>query len=186
MMSDNTVSWAVFIVLAAWFVISVAAQFSDQVGTHFPRLSSLGLIPCWTFFAPRPGVDDIHLLYRDRLGDAAIGELKCVSTIDDRRWHHFIWNPNKYHTKIFYDLSCSLRSHLRMLREAGHDPRTIMLSTPYIMILHLVMRVPRPPEVTARQFILANTKSLRTDPERAIVFFSEFHCFEDIQTKECL
>jgi len=180
------IGWVVFILLAAWFIVSVAAQFSDRIAIHFPRLSSLGLIPCWTFFAPRPGVDDIHLLYRDRLSYAEIGELTYVPTIEDRRWYHFIWNPKKYHSKIFCDLTSSLRSHLHVLREKDHDPRIIMLSTPYIMILHLVMRLPRTPEVTARQFILASTKSLRTDPQRAIVFFSEFHCFEEVQTTECL
>jgi len=176
--------WVVFIFFAAWFVVSVAAQFSERVGSHFRLMSSLGLIPCWTFFAPRPGVDDLHLLYRDRLGDAEIGELTYVPTIEDRRWHHCIWNPNKYHTKVFSDLTSSLRAHLRMLREKDLDPNVIMLSTPYIMILHFVMRMPRHPAAKARQFILASTKSLRINPERAIVFLSEFHRFEEVQTKE--
>jgi hypothetical protein len=180
-MLGRLLAWAVAALFSAWFAISVASQLSDSVGTYFRRLSSLGLVPCWTFFAPRPGVDDIHLLYRDRLADGTIAKPTYVPTIEHRRWYHGIWNPNKFHNKVFYDLTSALRVQLRTIRKENFDPHTIMLSTPYIMMLHLVMRMPRPPDATARQFILANTRSKKADPEHAIIFLSGFHHFQKVR-----
>ncbi len=169
---------AVWLSLVFWFIISVISQFVDRLGARFPRMCAFGMIPRWTFFAPRPGTDDMHLLYRDELADAAIGDLAYVPTIDGRRWYHVIWNPKKYHNKIFCDLASSLRSQLRDIRDGYRDSRIIMLSTPYIMMMHMAMRMPRPPCAVARQFILVRDQAFTTDPDRAVIFLSEFHQFE--------
>lgn len=181
----RVLSWSAWVAFGAWFTLSVAAQFSDGVHARVPRLSALGLVPSWTFFAPRPGVDDVHLLYRDRREDGSIGPPAFVPTIEDRRWYHGVWNPGKYPNKVFTDLTSALRAQLRLVRQDDLDLRVVMLSTPYLVLLHLVMRMPRPPDVVARQFLLANTTSLRGDPEREIVFTSEFHGFAGARKTRC-
>jgi hypothetical protein len=182
---STVLAWSVSMAFGAWFALSVAAQFSDDVHARVPRLSSLGLVPSWTFFAPRPGVDDVHLLYRDRREDGSIGVPAYVPTIEDRRWHHGFWNPGKYGNKVFTDLTSALRAQLRLVRQDDLDLRVIMLSTPYLVMVHLVMAMPRPPDAVARQFLLANTTSLRADPRREIVFVSEFHAFPGIRARGC-
>jgi len=172
--------WAVYSYLILWFIVCIVSQFLDRVGMHFPRMSAMGLIPCWTFFAPRPGMDDTHLLYRDKLGNAGLGKLTYVPTIEDRRWYHAVWNPQKIQNKVFSDLTSSLRSQVRMVMQEDRDVRIVMLSTPYIMMVNLAMQMPRSPAATARQFILARSNSFGSTPGREILFLSEFHRFESV------
>jgi hypothetical protein len=172
---------AVSLVLISWLMVSVLAQLFDGLGARLSFASKFGLIPAWRFFAPRPGMDDMHLLYRDRHINQMIGTARCVRTIDDRRWYHLVWNPKKFHNKVLSDQCRSLRRHLRHINQEGFDSRVIMLSTPYIVILHLVMRMPHRPDAEARQFILATEKSFAEDPDQQIVFMSEFHRFDTLR-----
>lgn len=175
---------AVCFLLAGWFIVSVLAQLFDGVGTRVPFASTFGLIPSWKFFAPRPRMHDMHLLYRDRFTNQT-GTLCCVDTIEDRRWYHLVWNPKKFHNKMFNDIAASLRSSLRYIESEDLDTRIIMLSTPYIVMLHQVMRIPHRPDAEARQFIIATDKSFEEDPDHKIVFISEFHRFDDTTVKKC-
>jgi hypothetical protein len=168
----------VSLLLIGWFAASVSAQVFQGVHDRLWFVSRFGLIPSWRFFAPRPAMDDTHLLYRDRFRTQVIGPPHCVSTIEDRRWHHLFWNPQKFHNKVFTDLCQSMRRHLRQINQDSVDSRVIVLSTPYLVLLNLVMRMPRPPDVEARQFILVTEKSFAEDPDRKIVFVGEFHRFE--------
>jgi len=168
-------------VLGCWFAISVASQVFEDLGSRLPWLSGLGLVPCWTFFAPRPGMSDMHLLYRDKFSDNRPSGLTVVPTIEERRWYHATWNPAKFHNKIFSDLTSSLRRQLREITSKKRDLRAIMLSTPYIMMVHFVMRMPRPADAIGRQFILVTDKGFELDRERVILFMSEFHHFDKRQ-----
>jgi hypothetical protein len=170
---------AVCLWFMAWFAISVASQFSDRVCDRFPRMATLGLIPFWTFFAPRPGVHDLHLLYRDKLSDGGCGTTLYVPTIEGRRWYHAIWNPKKFHSKVVDDLAAALHVQFVEIQRNANNLRILTLSTPYLMLVNLVMRMPRPPGATARQFILALNSSCGPAPNRAILFVSEFHHFAE-------
>ncbi|UFR06812.1 hypothetical protein KBP30_39075 [Streptomyces sp. Go40/10] len=165
--------------LSAWFAVSVAAQFSDRAGDLFPRSKRLGLIPLWTFFAPHPGVHDLHLLYRDRLRTGEVREPSYVPTIDSRRLRHSLWNPEKFRNKVLSDLADSLVEQYSHLVKEGRDVRVIMLSTSYLVMANLAMKMPRPAEVVARQFILARDKTFEASPAREVVFLSEFHRFDE-------
>lgn len=170
------VECSIYLCLAVWFAISIVAQFSDQVGDWFPRTASLGLIPLWTFFAPRPGMHDTHLLYRDRLRNGKIGSLSCVPSTEKRRWYHAIWNPGKYRNKVVADLNDSLMQYLARVAMQDRDIRVVVLSNPYLILANLVMQMPCPEEAEARQFILARDKNFGSDPGgRELVFMSSFH-----------
>lgn len=160
---------------SCWFAISVASQFSDNVSAMFPRMSMFALVPAWTFFAPKPGVHDLHLLYRDRAANGAEGPVACVPTLSGRRWFHALWNPRKYDNKIVSDCSDSLLEQLRLLEKGGRDPRMIMLSTPYLMLLNIAMRMPPSSDAVARQFIVARNSHCAPRAERGILFVSDFH-----------
>lgn len=165
--------------LSMWFIVSIAAQFSDRAGDHFPRSKHLGLIPLWTFFAPSPGVHDLHLLYRDKLRGGGVRETCCVPTIGRRCLRHALWNPEKFRNKILSDLAESLVTQYAQIVEERRDVRIIMLSTAYLVMANLAMKMPQPPDVTARQFILARDKTFEPHPAREIVFLSEFHRFHE-------
>lgn len=163
------------ITFVAWFAVSVGSQLSDRVSQRLPRLETLGLIPHWTFFAPRPSMHDMHLLYRDRLDDDEVGEIAFVPTIEVRRWYHAIWNPEKFRNKVIADVSVSLGLQFLATDKSDGDLRLVMLSVPYMMAVHLVMQMPRTENVKARQFILARQQSYGQDPDRQLIFLSEFH-----------
>ncbi len=165
--------------LSAWLAVSIVAQFSDRVGDYFPRSKRLGLIPLWTFFAPNPGVHDLHLLYRDKLKGGGVREAYCVPTIDRRCLRHSFWNPEKFRNKILSDLAESLVVQYAQIVKDQRNVRIIMLSTAYLVLVNLAMKMPRSPDVVARQFILARDKTFESHPAREIIFLSEFHrCHE--------
>lgn len=164
-------------VFAAWLLLSIASQLSDRVSARFPRLETLGLVPHWTFFAPRPSVHDVHLLYRDKFETDELGSVECVPTIESRRWYHGIWNPEKFRNKVIADITVSLGMQYLEAEKDERDLRFIMLSAPYMLAVNLVMRMPRPAGATARQFILARDQPYGHEIDRQLVFLSEFHRF---------
>src|SRR5690606_26580899 len=117
-----------------WFVLSIAAQLKEGVHELVPRLSGLGLIPTWAFFAPRPAMDDTRLLYRDRLDSGTCSDWSCLTSSASRRWFHAVWHPTKFHSKVIDDLMSSLVTHKRQIVEKNFDDRSLMLTVPYIAI----------------------------------------------------
>ena len=60
--------------LSLWFALSVLNQYRrGALIRPVKRRDAFSLIPTWTFFAPRPGVTDFNILYRDRARDGAFG-----------------------------------------------------------------------------------------------------------------
>lgn len=167
-------------IFTTWFVLSVAAQLNGGVHDRIPRLSALGLIPRWAFFAPRPAMDDTYLLYRDRHDSGAFGELTCLSMPETRRWFHAVWNPNKFHSKVIDDLMSSLVVQKRQITEKDFHARALMLTVPYIALLHLVMRVPHSETARARQFVIVHNRTYSREPNPAVGFVSEFHSFSEV------
>jgi hypothetical protein len=175
---EEAVGTLVTCLFSIWFVISVASQFSDNVSAAFPRMSMFALVPAWTFFAPNPGTHDMHLLYRDRTADGAEGTISYIPTIPGRRWFHAIWNPDKYENKIVSDCSDSLLEQMHQLNKSAREPRIILLSAPYLMLLNIVMRMPSTTDAAvARQFIIARNSQYGSGAEPEISFISEFHKF---------
>jgi len=166
-------------IFTAWFVLSVAAQIKEGVHDRFPRLGGLGLIPRWAFFAPRPAMDDTHLLYRDRLDSGTFSEWLCLTTPHSRRWFHAVWNPKKFHNKVVDDLMSNLVNQKQQIADKDFDGRALMLTVPYIALLHFVMRVPRPETATARQFVVVHNRPYSRESDPVIGFVSEFHSFSE-------
>jgi hypothetical protein len=171
-------------VFAAWFALSVAAHLRSKVRERFPRLEALGLVPHWNFFAPRPGVHDIHLLFRDVAPDGSTGGLAYVPMIGPRRWYHVLWHPDKYRSKVVSDISASIQAVCREAHESESDPRVVMLTQSYLLALHLAMRMPREEPAQARQFVLARRRALDEEAEQQIVFLSEYHPFAAAGAKQ--
>ncbi|WP_405833251.1 MULTISPECIES: hypothetical protein [unclassified Streptomyces] len=163
--------------LTTWLSVSVAAQFSDKVGDRLPRARALGLIPLWTFFAPQPGMHDMHLLYRDKLPGGSTGEIRSVPITEDRRIRHAVWNPKKFRNKVLWDAIDSLTAQQSSLSRDGRDLRAIMLSSAYLTLIGLAMQMPRPSNAVSRQFIVGRDKSFGVGADRAVIFVSEFHGF---------
>lgn len=162
---------------AAWFAISVVTHVSSGLNVRMWPAQRLGLVPHWNFFAPNPGVHDLHLLYRDVMNSGETSALGFVDVIEARRWYHAVWHPRKYRNKVVSDVTLALQTMAREIHEQGGDQRALLLSSAYVVAVHLVMRMPRAPDARARQFILARHSSYGRDPEHDVIFLSEFHPF---------
>jgi hypothetical protein len=162
-------------VFVGWFAASVATHIWPGLSRRLGRIERLGLLPHWNFFAPHPGVHDLHLLYRDLNHDGRISGLNYVEAIAPRRWYHALWHPDKYRSKVVADVTMVLQDLARDIQDQKGDTRVLLLSTAYVMALHLVMEAPRAPGAWGRQFILARHSSFGRDPEHEVVFFGEFH-----------
>ncbi len=143
--------WLCACLFAAWFGLSVANQFETPFTYRLRKLDIFGLISVWKFFAPRPGIHDHYILIQDCDSTGQLLEWKQLLGPSVRRPQSFVWNPGKWESKAIADL-------LQLVAQANSfgrlDNRTLMLTSPYLVILHFVLGQPCGPEVVARRFAL--------------------------------
>jgi hypothetical protein len=170
-------SWFDFLlcfVFIMWGAASIAYQFEHPVISGWSYHDCFGILPLWTFFAPSPGQSDYHLLYRDKFDDGSLSPWTEVPLTDPRKLHSWIWNPEKRTKKVLADVVQML---IRIVAEGNVPQSTILLSTPYTLILNNIMHFPRLPAATGRQFVIAQTAGFfrQYDPQPMIRSF--FHRF---------
>lgn len=141
------------------------------LGLRFPVLRALhriGFVPQWAFFAPRPGVQNLYLLYRDiHLGGDATA-WRVVHQMDaDRGPWTFVWNPRRRLRKALHDLVIGLEGSRSTL-----GPELVQLSTSYLLVVHHLSRLPRLDGAWATEFLI-----MVSDPYGSpeVAFQSERH-----------
>ncbi|HKF47673.1 MAG TPA: hypothetical protein VKB38_09980 [Terracidiphilus sp.] len=149
-MSSNSLGFAgvcILVLLGGWLLVSVPNQFTNRLGAWVTRINAFGFIPKWTFFAPIPGTFNYHLIYRDLYQDGSAMPWLEVDWCTGRRWFHAVWHPRRLTTKLIIDSINGLGEViLHMTREGTdveRDPQSLILSTPYVLLLNLVMSMPR-------------------------------------------
>jgi len=165
------------VILGAWFTLSIVVHLHSETRARLPFLETWGVLPHWNFFAPRPGVHDTHLLFRDIDRNGEPMQLGYVPMIGPRRWYHFLWHPDKFRSKVVADIAAAIQVNCRLTQESDGDSRLVMLTQPYVLALHLAMRMPHPPAACARQFILARNRTFDEEVEQHLVYISEYHPF---------
>src|SRR4051812_48659631 len=123
---------AVIIVLSVWLGLSGLGQFDAPFITRIRARDHFSLMPRWTFFAPRPGVTDYHLLYQLFPDDWPNGWHE-EHLADPRTVWGAIWNPLKRNKKALCD---SVRSLGQQSKEL--DPSSlwqVQFSVPYLAAL---------------------------------------------------
>jgi hypothetical protein len=162
-----------------WLLGSVPNQFRWQWWEPIVRRDALALLPRWTFFAPRPGRHDLHILIRDWSGDTP-GPWRELERRQPRRWLRAFWNPDRFERKALADTGNSLvRAAAR--RDAG-PASTIQLQSSYLEILGWVSAAPPAsqdatsrPEDVARQFAVVRNQTDRPGRRLDVVFVSFEH-----------
>lgn len=180
-MSDWLTS--IFLVFfGVWFLACVVGQCDfppvRKYAQRVRALDKIGMIPSWSFFAPAPGVHDIHLLYRDRRRDGTYDRLQLVPTIKQRRAFDGVWNPEKYLNKIVADSWMSLAFLQEEYQTKSRNLQLLCVSPPYLVLLHLVSREPVGECVVARQFVLAQSKGNLSGDDLDVLFTARFHRVE--------
>jgi hypothetical protein len=180
---------------SVWFVFSVLGQLdaiSQKLGRRLRWVRTwdyLGLVPKWTFFAPRPATGDVALLYRDRLANGAITPWTEVLRPSSRELWNVLWNPDKRERKALIDWKRGLWARARRLRNVQHakggGARRVDATAfgtncfHYLAILAHVSSLPRPSAAVAVQFCLSIRESVWQQGE--VIIVSGYHLLPDPQ-----
>lgn len=101
----------------------------------FNKISIFSIfIPGWSFFSPTPIQSDVLVLYR-LISNSIVSPWKESYVIKERNSvYSFIWNPRK----LFLSGIINETNHLMDLLKKCENPRSIVLSFPYLCILQFV------------------------------------------------
>ena len=157
--------------LAVWLVVSVLAQFDLSAARVLKGHDVFSLLPRWSFFAPRPGTFDYHLLYRDLLSDGTFAPWREIPLADERTIGGALWNPEKRCRKA---LSDTVRSLTQLLKSAGNKS-SLALSIPYLTTLNYVGSRDHDLQATATQFMILRTDGFLAAGDPRLVFQSDLH-----------
>ncbi len=160
--------------LVIWLVLTVVNQFRRGAWiSGIKQRDVLALIPTWTFFAPRPGVTDHNLLYRDRGPEGDLSAWRQVHPAD-ASFLRCLWNPTKRERKSISDLSQSLvRSAARPLGNRLYTQLS------YVVLLNLVAQARPSAFAIERQFIIVRSFGFKRMRAPQILFASDFHVLDD-------
>ena len=123
----------VIAILAVFTVLSIVHQIRP-LQRHLQKFDRFGLLPNYSFFAPRPLTSDYRLVYK-------------IATDDDAEWVEIpicaeagalrlLWNPGKYVNKAFVDTCNFLIAEFHALSQKT----LIQLSLNYLTLLLTVAR----------------------------------------------
>jgi hypothetical protein len=172
-------------VFGAWLVLTVFWQF-DGCRTKsrlLRRANVLRLLPIWTFFAPRPGMSDTHILYRDRRSDGDVSRWEEIPLIEERRLRHCLWNPRKRLDKLAVDGLSDVKSiKIAADREGLADElvqQQVKLSKGYLHLLNIALTHRSSTTAPiARQFVVVEANQSAGVRETIPLFVSPFHRLE--------
>jgi hypothetical protein len=164
------------IALAAWLALTILNQFHrGRLIRPIKRRDVFALIPTWTFFAPRPGITDYNVLYRDRSKDGDCSHWRELDAIRSRASVcRVLWNPDKRVRKGTSDMCNAV---LRVARRSAG--KRLLINLAYISLLHLVCLKPRTPLSHERQFLIARSTGYGAPRDPTVLFISGFHRLED-------
>jgi hypothetical protein len=157
-------------VLAIWFLISALSQLNVPVVKALKNGDIFSLIPNWSFFAPRPGTSDYHLLFRDVDSCGGCSRWRELSLSDDRTLLGAIWNAQKRNRKVLSDV---VRGLVRLAQDKTR--KDFSLTLPYLAILNYVSSLPRAERSSNTQFMILMSHGFISDKEPQFVFVSNVH-----------
>jgi len=172
-----TIAVGAFLVL--WFVASILHQAPPRWWMRVKKFERFPLVPRWTFFAPRPGRHDQHLVYRD-IVDGVPGHWVEVQAGDFRPARRWLFNPTRFRQKALFDLVNRLKAARREFTQYGLDAKSLQLSAGYTALLAWVVAQPAPVQPCLRQFAIATTAGHGSERTLQILYLSHSHPLEQL------
>jgi hypothetical protein len=167
------------ILIAVFFAVWLGLSALNQVGhgkliRPVKRRDVFSLIPIWTFFAPRPGVTDFNIVYRDFSPEGAFSPWSELEPLDAKAYRG-LWNPRKRMRKGITDV-CN-----GMLRIASRKVGSRMyVQLPYLMLLNSVCAAPRTVPGAQRQFAIVRTFGYSPLRQPHVLFVSALHRLDEL------
>ena len=159
----------VAVVFLGWFALSVANQF-DLLSEKIGRFDYLKLIPRWTFFAPNPGTNDYHLVYRDQQSDGTFSSWQELAELNSGHNVSCLWNPQRRVTKTIAD---TVNNILRVNAKIPDFSRSVKFTLEYMILLQAAHKPS--PTGKQRQFAVVQTHGFGQSRQLQLVLLSELH-----------
>lgn len=167
-----------------WLLLTILWQF-DYCRERFRllrKINALHILPIWTFFAPRPGMSDTHILFRDKLPDGHATRWEEVALVEPRRPFHSVWNPLKRLDKVAVDAISDVKTVKNRGDSRDVAPETLQqhvkLSKGYLVLMNIAFSYPKlDPAAQARQFVVVESNHDAGQRHITPLFFSPFHSF---------
>lgn len=156
--------------LLLWLLLSAVCQVKHPLVAVIRRRDVCSLIPNWSFFAPRPGTNDYHLLFRDCDVAGACRSWQEIPLADARTLWGAVWNPQKRNKKA---LSDTVRSLLQISRGPLHG--SVYLTIPYLATLNYISSLPHARSSVATQFMIMQSDGFISAQDPQLVFISNVH-----------
>ena len=158
-------------VLAGWFIASVLAQPRNSFLLK-PRWSAFrGVLPNYSFFAPKPVAFDYQIFYRVVRANGVAGEWIPID-LPAKLFYCFLWNPQQRLKKAVHDLVKVLFRYRQ-----GDLIKKIHTSHAYVLLLNHVKSITRPEDASV-QFVVTQTKGFE-DKEEHVLLVSHLHPLSD-------
>jgi hypothetical protein len=107
---DRALYTGVAVGLATHVVLTVIENSPDTKVRFSTRSKLLSKLPQWRFFAPNPGVDNTHLMYRTRTRTGEEwGRWEEIPFTNPIKWYALVWNPGSRAPKALFDTVEQLR-----------------------------------------------------------------------------
>lgn len=162
--------------LGSWFLATVLSQDPTRKHPGFRAVDPLGLVIAdWRFFAPKPGMEDNHLLYRDELADGTLTPWREVAQDRTRRPLQMLFYPTRRGDKAITD-AVGMMLLVARTRTADDNLDAIQLTIPYIALLNFITnQQPHETSAVKTEFVLATSQGFDETSEPEVVFLSNRH-----------
>ena len=157
----------VAVAVSLWFGLTVLNQLAWPGGLveRVRILDAAATIPIWTFFAPRPGITDYLIVYRNRTVDDTDTNWKPLQLTRPSLWR-FIWNPDKRLDKLVTDCASTLLAGYNL------SERDYLISIPYLVLLRMVENAQHDFRAEAAQFGIVAVQGFHRHANYRLAFLS--------------
>jgi hypothetical protein len=164
--------WATLCFLVVLFILTVVSQFQGKWVDQIRQRDLFNALPAWYFFAPTPVTYHLLLFYRDEYEDGKVTNWKRLPFSEQRKWWHFLWNPQKRLNKSFFDVFKDLMDHIKI----STDQEFLIGSVPYIILLNHISHLYHDPFAVNTQFAIFKKEAGVSDMD--LLFLSFVHELE--------
>jgi hypothetical protein len=163
----------VWLVCIAALVVTAMFQPRGRLARRIKTHDVFGLIPLWTFFAPRAQSSDARVLWRERRVDGTLSSWRELMPLERPRWSA-VWHPTRRQSRVIAASDLSMMLRRMALLEPGDN--AILVTSWYLLVLNVVLALPASPLTGARQFIIVTTTEEEDDARNLRPgFLSQWH-----------
>ena len=156
--------------LTAHLVATVLQNTPDSYNQDFRILTGGWPIPGWRFFAPTPGIQNVHLLVRHEALGEETSPWRDVTPTVDHGWRQVLINPGSRGPKALFDAM----QQFSVMSNNQTDFSWVTETLPYKIVLSACRAVPAA-GASKFQFLLVNVfPSAEVDRQMKPILASEW------------